>query len=194
MELVKIRYPEVEIFINYLLSRLNPGKIPGIMDLAREMEITVFFSPVLYDDRFQCGGTPINIPDLRKSMDALREDFLLIKAYKLKGYPVNNSSSSMDYFIQKRTSYRCYWPHICLNVYPDGGLEDCITRTFFANLRRQPLREILNSPAFRILQSKIRRCSLACQSLEYIEASGVWELRWDTLRNYHEIFRPKGGG
>ncbi len=194
IELIKISYPEVEIFANCLLSRLNPGRIPGIMELAKELEITVFFSPVLYDERFQCGEPPIQIPDLRKSMDALREDYLLIKEYKRRGYPVNNSSFSMDFFIQKRTSYQCYWPHICLTVYPEGNIEDCMTRTFFGNLRHQCLKEILNSPSSRTLQSKIRQCSRACHNLDSIEASGVWELRWDSLRNYHEIFRSKDCG
>lgn len=194
IDLVKRKYPAVEIFINCLLSRLNPGKIPGIMELAKEIGVTVFFSPVLYDDRFPYGETPGEIPDMTKPVDALKEDFLLIREYKERGYPVNNSRFSMDYFIEERRFYPCCWPFVCLTVHPQGGLEDCMTRTFFANVRHQTLREILRSTAFKKLQSRARTCRLACENLDSIEASGVWELRWDSIGTYHGVFRSEGAG
>ncbi len=81
-----------------------------------------------------------------------------------------------------------------LTVYSEGSLEDCMTRSYFASVHRQSLRDIVNSPPFRALQSKTRQCASACQNLDSIEASGVWQLRRDCVRNYHGIFRPKGNG
>jgi MoaA/NifB/PqqE/SkfB family radical SAM enzyme len=194
IEMVKAKYPNVEILINCLLSRLNRGQIPGIMELSKEIGVTVFFAPVLYDERFPSGDTTAHIPQLGKSAEELREDYLLIRDYKTRGYPVNNSTFATDYFVEKGTSYPCCWPMVCVTIYPDGSLEDCMTRTFFADIRQQRLRAILKSSHFKTMQSKARRCKQACVNLDSIEASGVWQLQWESVRNYHGVFRPKERG
>lgn len=191
IDLLRRRYPRLDLIINSLLSSLNPGKIPGIMELAKELHLSVFFSTVWFNEEVCRDESGEPIRDLRKKPEELREDFLLIKEYKERGYPVNNSLHSINYFIRGGGSYRCYWPYVCLSVYPDGGVEDCLTKKPLANLRQMPLGELMTSPLFKEALYRVRGCRLSCSALDPIETAGVWEFRWDSLKNYHAVFRPR---
>jgi MoaA/NifB/PqqE/SkfB family radical SAM enzyme len=186
---VRKRHPKTYIAINCLLSRLNRGAAERVIHLGREIDLPVFFSPVLDNaDASFCPASE-SPPDLTAAGDTLAEEFAVVRGYKERGYRINTSYLCADYFIGKRRHYRCHWPKIRLDVSSRGDVGTCLSSEGFGNIRDRSLREILRSQSFKDRLAELRGCSRACQWSDSIEGSALYGFSVPSLMNSAVIYR-----
>jgi MoaA/NifB/PqqE/SkfB family radical SAM enzyme len=183
LELVRARYPKVHVNICCVLSTLNRGKIPEMMELARQTDASIFFCPVGDNASIEQWPYKEHVAAYMKSRDEIREDFRIIRESKKRGYPVESSFYLCDYFIHGTKPYSCSRPWVYLNLYANGDVETCYLGVF-ANVREKPLHEILRLPEYRHAAKMSRDCAFACNANDAIEISGLWSLHPRSLRNW----------
>lgn len=183
LELVRTRYPRLHLNICCVLSTLNQGKIPEMMELARQIGASIYFCPVGDNASIEEWPDQERVAKYMKTMDESMEDFKVIRKYKERGYPVESSFYLIDYYISKRGLYPCRRPWVYLNIYANGDVETCFLGTF-ANVRERPLREILRLPQYQQTAKRFCDCDHSCNANDAIELSGLWNFHPSALRNW----------
>lgn len=186
IEAVRRRHPRIKVIINSVLSRLNAGAGPRLARLARELGISIYFSPI--ETTYRTGPEkqppkdPLALPAEELS-DACEE----ILALKRRGLPINNSASYLRTFIGGKEPYTCASPVLCVTVASNGDVYACFAPGGrFGSIRERPLPEILRLPHVRRMR-RPRRCSI-CNNADVIDASHVWNLRPDSLLEYLRLY------
>ena len=115
-----------------------------------------------------------------------RDAFRTLRRLKDEGYPILNSYTYIDMILSGRLEYRCHWPKFNMPVEANGDVVDCMhwgTRPI-ANVREEPLCEILASPRLRALAGPAGEKCCRCVSLHRVEVSEVYDGNLEPLRSW----------
>ncbi len=176
--------PTVKIFINSVVSRLSYPAVPGMADFARRLGLSVTFEST--NTGVTLDGTR-NV-QLRLPPDIEREAFDRILAMKMRGLPVNNSSTYLRMFATGRTRYACQNPKVALGVGPDGTITACLDRPVsLGNFYSDSLVEILDSSILMDMQARAENCWL-CVDSGTIETSLFWQFRREVVLSTLRLF------
>jgi len=186
IEQTRRRYPHVKVIINAVLSRLNAGEGPGLAELARDLGVSIYFSPIEVTYRTGPPDQPAKEP-LALTPDELSDAFQELLALKRRGLPINNSAEYLRTFIGGKTPYVCFSPVLCVAVASNGDVYGCfMPGGEFGSLRERSLPEILRMPHVRRLR-RPQRCSI-CNNADVIDASNVWALHPESLLAYLRVY------
>lgn len=181
------RYPAIKVMINTVVSRLNAEKIREMVFLAKELDVSIYLSPM------ETGAKPFQEGKGPKEHLALDDDELAAvceQAIELKrqGYPINNSSAYLRTFIPKKKPYTCHARKVYLHVSPNGDIENCLHREKpFGNVGERPLRQTLRDREYRRLSLAPTRCHV-CNNADVIDCSYIWQLRPESLLAYLRLY------
>ncbi len=186
IEETRRRHPRIKVIINSVLSRLNAGEAPALVRLARDLSVSIYFSPIETTYRTGPSDQPPKDP-LALPPDELSDTCEELLALKRRGLPINNSSRYLRTFIGGKKPCLCYSPVLCVTVASDGSVYGCfMPKGRFGTLREHPLPEILDLPHVRRMR-RPQACSI-CNNADVIDASNVWNLRPGPLLQYLRLY------
>lgn len=189
IEILKSKYPHVRIYICSTVSGYsNKDTIKNIVQLAKDLDILLYFT-VNKSNQSLSEWDKHDNKDHEADNNRLSELFIFIKELKKQGYPIRNSYYFMDYLINKETYYECHWPQVATVMYANGDLLRCYDRKAMSNLnvRKRSLKEILHSDEFINMVNDCKKCKLACIGNYALDASGLWNFKWDAIKSIAEI-------
>lgn len=182
IERVRSEFPQTEVLLISVVSRLNKDRIEDLIRFSHAMGIPITFQSMNCED-YGFVEREINVADLMLSRKEEREVFTVISEYKRMGYKITNSHHYISAFRDGKKNYRCHNKKIVLRVEADGGIVDCIARRrVLVNVLQKPLREILANEAFQNFLKRAEKCC-RCWDSGTMECSFLWELRPETLWN-----------
>jgi radical SAM protein with 4Fe4S-binding SPASM domain len=187
IEEVRARYPAIKVMINTVVSKLNAGRIPEIVFLARRLGLSIYLSPM------ETGAKPFQESESPKGYLALDcEELATVcrQAIELKqrGYPINNSFGYLRTFIPGKKPYTCHARKVYVHVNPNGDIENCLHREApIANVRQRPLTEILRDRKYKRLALAPTRCHV-CNNADVIDCSYIWQLRLESVLAYLRLY------
>lgn len=183
IETIRSLYPNLPLYICSVLSSLNRGVIPQMMELALRYNAQIYFCPVGTNLTISEWGDQTNARSLQKTPKELIEDFKLIKEYKQAGYPVQSSYFFFDHYIKGGGKYKCYRPRVYLNIYPNGDVETCFYG-IIGNVKERELKTIIQSYEYKDAVKRAESCSEGCHANDAIELSGLWHFNLKSLLNW----------
>ena len=180
METLRRFYPHLNVSFNCLLHRGNEDQIISLAKLAEQLKVSFFVCPVKTE---AVPGSGNRVEEWKSDSFHEKRISLQLKALKRKGYPLNNSYTYLQEFLNEKNPYTCHLPKISLMVYPDGKVVNCLDRsTPLGNVRRQSVGEILKSPGYGELKNKALSCN-HCNNPNVVDSSFLWELRRESWIN-----------
>ncbi len=186
IESIRRRHPRIKVMINSVLSRLNPGAGPRLARLARELGVSIYFSPIETTYRTGPENQPPKDP-LALPADELSDACEELLALKRRGLPIDNSATYFRTFIGGKKPYTCASPVLCVTVAANGDVYGCfMPGGRFGSVRERPLPEILRLPHVRRMR-RPRQCSI-CNNADVIDASHVWNLHPGPLLDYLRLY------
>ena len=180
IETLRCFYPHINVSFNCLLHQGNEDQIFSLAKLAKQLNVSFFVCPVKTE------AVPGSGCKAEKwKTDNLKEKHLSIqlKTLKQEGYPLNNSYTYLQEFLNKKNPYTCHLPKIALMVYPDGKVVNCLdSASPLGNIRKQSVGDILKSPGYGDLKTKALNCN-HCNNPNVVDSSFLWELRGEPWIN-----------
>jgi MoaA/NifB/PqqE/SkfB family radical SAM enzyme len=156
---------------------------------AKELGVSIYFCPI--ETGLKDGGKNDNSKEeFALSPEQLSDTCERILSLKRAGFPINNSETYLRTFIGGKKPYVCCAPVFGLCVKADGSIHDCASpHKPLANARDVSLAELLLRRDVQGLR-RPRRCS-ECNNPNIIDASYIWQLRGESLRNFlGQYLRP----
>ncbi len=101
---------------------------------------------------------------------------------KRAGDPLLNTRRYFHAFTAGKPPYRCHFPKIFLEIYPDGSVLDCVrVDRPIGNVAEQPLREILQHPRIQGMIRDGERWCCVHNNADRVDTSNLWDLRPESL-------------
>ncbi len=190
IEETRRRYPRIKVIVNTVLSTLNRGEARPVVELARDLGVSIYLSPIETTYRTgpedQAPKEPLALPP-----NELSDVFGDLLALKRRGLPINNSAKYLRTFIDGKKPFVCCSPVLCVTVGTNGDVYGCfMPGGRFGSVREQPLRDILRRPDVR-RKRRPTRCAI-CNNADVIDASNVWRLRLGPLLHYVRMYIDQG--
>lgn len=184
---IKERYPNQKLVYNYTIQKDNadPAVIEEMAQLIQSLGIRGIFNAMRLDAAVEDHGM-IDISAYNPSQEALHAAFRKVQEMKHRGYPIVNSHTHLEKMLQPALFYRCHWPKFMLPIEANGDVVDCMhwgTKPI-ANVRQQPLEEILQHPRLKALAGDVGEGCHKCVSLHRVEVSELWEGRLEPLLSW----------
>lgn len=181
VERIKRRAGGPRVAVNSVISRLNAHAIPELVKWAQARSVPIYLHPI----ETSRGGEDRHGSESKASLavadDELAGLFRRLIALKTAGYPIANSHPYLRTFSHGKQPYRCHARKVCLQLWPNGDLVDCLHRDRpVANARRTPLPELLDRPEIRRLRLMPVDCH-SCNNANVIDTSYIWELRAESI-------------
>ncbi len=187
MEDIRKRHPAIKMMINTVVSRLNAGNIRSMVFLAKELGVSIYFSPMETGAKPSRQGTPVkeHLALDSHELAAVCEEAIVLKR---QGYPINNSLTYLRTFIPAKKPYTCHARKVYLHIAPNGDVENCLDRQRpFGNVRERPLPEILRNADYRRQSLAPTSCNV-CNNADVIDCSHVWQLKPESLLAYLRLY------
>ncbi len=173
VRLVKQKYPNVSLQLNCCVQRGVADEIDDLLELAADLGVQISFD-VITDYRHGENGNFVET-NMGMPLPELQTVCASLAAKKRAGAPILNSEGYFDYFIQGKPPYKCHLPKLVMFVDGWGNAEYCLNLNKpIANIRKMPLREIMELPRFKQLRVDAERCS-SCNSPTMVDLSHIWE-------------------
>jgi len=188
IEFHKKYYPKMRIYVCCTVSAVNDfSSIKEVADLCKELDVLLYFTVNKSYHDFKEWENKDGFKKFELENNALSDIFKRIKALKKQGYPIRNSDYFMDYLIDKKTFYKCYWPRVATVMYSNGYLLRCSDRKPVISVKNRPLREVLRSEEFVNMANICKNCELSCVGNYALDASGLWKFEWPAIKSLAEI-------
>jgi len=171
-----------KIAINCVLSRLNPGSVVKMAELAKDLDVKLAFDPM---EVFPGINDEYVLPGLD-----LRHLFREISDLKKAGYPVINSFDYLRHLTSSR-KYSCAQSKIFLNVAENGEVTPFWCQragNVIGDLREQSLSDVLHSTTYDDFNKTTEGCSL-CNNSSTVETSMFYSME-TFLRNCFKLPSP----
>jgi len=169
------------VAVNSVISRLNAHVVPGLVKWAAARSVPIYLHPI---ETSRPGGDAqgtVSKEPLAVADGDLAKLFQRLIALKAAGYPVANSYPYLRTFSHGKQPYRCHARKVCLQLWPNGDLVDCLSRgRAVVNVLKSPLPEVLSRPEIRKLRLMPVDCH-SCNNANVIDTSYVWELRIESI-------------
>ncbi len=180
---IRSEYPALRIFVNSLALRDNYEEIRDILEIWKDLDVWGYINFIETDLResegFKNRKSTIGIDEA--SRRELAE--YLIDAKK-KGYPLLNTEKYFRSFLAGKRQYRCHFPKMFLEVYPDGSVIDCVNIDRpIGNVKDMSLKEILRHPRIKGMMADGEKWCNEHNNADRIDSSLTWELHPPALYN-----------
>ncbi len=192
LEALRRRLPRVRVGLNTTVTRDNAERIPEMLALARGFGVPIAFQPPSFDGQFEVEGRPHETSaGTAAAPEALGGAFRQVRAAAEAGQDVIGTRAFFDHVIEGKTAYPCHYPARVLGpVYPNGDVIGCGRGRSLANVRTSPVRELLESAAFRENAAAGPGCTRGCRDWGIHDLSAVYERRFTLAdaRSYYRVF------
>lgn len=180
INLIRRSSPNIKIFINTVISRLNYQYLDDVIDFVQASRLTVTF------ESMTSGREDVDTLKLPNSIE--RQVFQKLIDRKKEGKPINNSFSYLKMFAKGNRNYTCHTNEIAIRVEPNGNLTNCLSKSNpIGNVYEENLSILLKSISFKVLQRKGRKCS-KCVDAGTIESSFFWDLNPEVMISTLHLF------
>lgn len=175
--LIKSRYPGIRLIVNSIVLKENHDDIDNILELWKRLgvwgymnfiEVDLLTSEGLGDQNAEVDVSERGRCELARRLIDRKRD----------GYPILNTYDYFNTFVAGKKPYRCHFPKIFLEVYPDGSVLDCVrVDKPVGNVRQTPLEQILKRPRIQGMIDDGERWCHVHNNADRIDTSNTWELR-----------------
>jgi len=174
VKLVRQRYPDLSVQLNCCVQQGIAPEIDDLLALASDLDVHISFD-VITEYRNGSDGKSFTETDRGLALAELKEVCSRLLHKKQAGAPILNSEHYFNYFIAGRPGYRCHLPKLAMCVDGRGYVEYCLDLDRpIANIRKLPLKQIMELPRFKQLRTAAEGCS-SCSSPTMVDLSCVWE-------------------
>jgi MoaA/NifB/PqqE/SkfB family radical SAM enzyme len=156
---------KTRIIINSVISNLNLDKAKGLLELSKELDVSITFEPMEIIEGYN--------EQLRPTKEELKTVFSKIIKFKKAGYHVGNSLEYLENF-SKQKKYVCHAPKFYITVDTRGNVLSCLKKNW-GNIKNKDLREIFRSREFKRFCKDVENCN-KCDVSCVIETSLAYSL------------------
>lgn len=188
LETIRRHYPGIRLMVNCLLHSGNEERTLEIAELCHEMQVSFYVCPVKTNLSPETGQS---VKEWKAGLEKEMEVSQALNRLKKNRYPLNNSYTYLERFLEKGQPYVCHLPKIALIIYPDGEVANCADSSNpLGNVRNQSLEDILKGPRFESLKRKALHCN-RCNNPNVVESSYMWQLKPEPLWNALRVLSKK---
>jgi MoaA/NifB/PqqE/SkfB family radical SAM enzyme len=181
IERIRGRAGGPRVAVNSVISRLNAHVVTDLVKWAGARSVPIYLHPIETGRTRGDAHGPESKEPLAVADEDLAKLFRQLIALKTAGYPIANSIPYLRTFSHGKQPYRCHARKVCLQLWPNGDLVDCLDRgRAVANVRESSLPELLGRPEIRKLRLMPVDCH-SCNNANVIDTSYVWELRMESI-------------
>jgi len=181
IEALHRRYPSVRVIVNTLIMRENADDLGNMLDLWRSMGVRGYAN-FIETDLSRSDGMGDRAAHLDVEGERQAEIALFLLERKRAGAPILNTRRYLELFTAGKPRYRCHFPKIFLEIYPDGSVLDCVrTDRPIGNVAQEPLRQILQHPRIQGMIRDGERWCCVHSNADRIDTSNLWDLRPESL-------------
>ncbi len=177
---VRREWPGTRVYLNAVISRLNADAILDLVALARRLRAPIYLNPLETGLLGKPDGSPstVNLALPPEELASLCRELI---QRKRAGDPICNSETFLRQFIPRKQPYQCHARKVCIEMWPNGELRDCLDRSCpVADLRRERLSDVLARPEIRRRRLATVDCCV-CNNANVIDTSNVWALRRESI-------------
>lgn len=188
IRLLRDTAPDIQIGINYLITRMNYRNMTDMITYAEELGVhQIKFAPI-HANLLHRHKEKQELEELYFSpehLEDLRKEIVLLKERSRKSWLSTTSPAFYDgivpfYGMPRR--FRCYAGYAVCAIGPGGQVAPCCDMDSPFSVKDRPLHEIWRDPGFHELRRKVGRCGVPCWDTTNTELS--LRLRpWALLRN-----------
>lgn len=190
IEFMKKNYPNMRIYVCSTVSTVNDAaSLTEIAKLCKNLDILLYFTVNKSNQDFADWQGKDKLKDLERDEQQLSDLFVHIQNLKKQGYPIRNSDYFIDYMIQKKNYYDCYWPKVAMVMYSNGDILRCYDRKAIPNinLRNMSLKDAIRHKDFVDTANQCKDCKLSCVGNYALDASGLWRFDWPAIKSIAQI-------
>lgn len=165
VELRDSKYKHLEIKVSTIVMQLTLGEIPKLIDLCRELNTVLTLSPLDFQPYFFVGSDTRNMASVEKQklVEVINQLHKIARAYP---HLMDDTHTSLEYVRtyltdSKREDIPCYLGYLAIYIGAHGEVRSgCYVLPPLGNLRSTPLKQIINSPAYkqRLRDMFMKRC------------------------------------
>jgi len=175
-------YPDVDIIINGVLSRLNADQVEAIAEFGNHYGAHVTFQGMDVSD-YGHAERSLDLAHVQLTPDEEAKVAARIIQLRHSGYPVRDSNSYLARLGRDTGRYKCHFKKVCMRVEPNGDVLDCVEDgVALANVREVALGDLMRRRQFRDFQRRAEACN-RCRDAAPIEVSHIWEGRIEAIWN-----------
>ena len=179
--LLKTHYPQIRLILNSIVLKENEDDLDNILKVWQELGVSGYLNFIEMDllTSSGLGQQNIAVDIAEKKRQQLARQLI---ARKKEGFPLLNTYNYFEKFTEGKKSYRCHFPKIFLEVYPDGSILDCVrVDKPVGNVRDTPLKELLERPRIKGMIDDGQKWCHVHNNADRIDASNTWELHRESL-------------
>ncbi|HOC67657.1 MAG TPA: radical SAM protein [Candidatus Hydrogenedentes bacterium] len=205
IQLLREVAPEIQVGINYLITRLNFHNMETMVGLAEHLGVQqIKFAPIHMNllHRHKAEEEFRELFFSESDLPELREEILRLKKRCRKSFLSTTSPAFFDgivpFYQVARRSFRCYAGYAICAVGPTGQVAPCCDMDSPFSVKDTPIDVLWRDPAFHELRGRVDRCSARCWDTTNTELSLTlrpWSLlghivsTWRDLRFYSGMGR-----
>ena len=177
IRLLRDTAPDIQIGINYLITRMNFRHMTEMIDYAEELGVhQIKFAPIHANllHRHKDRQEMEELFFAPEHLDALQEEIVLLKERSRKSWLSTTSQDFYDgivpfYRVPKR--FKCYAGYAVCAIGPGGQVAPCCDMDSPFSVKDRPLHEIWRDPGFHQLRLQVGRCNVPCWDTTNTELS-----------------------
>ena len=203
IRLLRETAPEVQIGINYLITRLNYRNMTDMIALAEDLGVQqVKFAPIHTNllHRHKAKESFGELYFAPEELDALQQEVERLKRRTRASRLSTTSDAFFDGivpFYRSPKPFRCYAGYGVCAIGPAGQVAPCCDMDSPFNVNDRPLDEIWRDPAFHQMRLKASRCTTPCWDTTNTELSlrlRPWALLRNVTVNWRDLLFYSGRG
>jgi len=181
IQMLKAQYPKIRFLINTLVLMENKDDIENMPLLWKQLGMAGYINFIEVDILKDIGKGREN-KELDVSEQNRREIAARLLMMKKEGYPILNTNHYFNTFVNGKQGYRCHFPKVFLEIYPDGTVLDCVREARpLGNVKELPLKKILDHPRVQgMIEDGEKWCHIH-NNADRIDMSNTWELKRASL-------------
>jgi len=181
IETLKKHHPDIRFLINTLVLKENEDDIENMPALWKQLGVAGYINFIEVDILKGVGKGQDN-KALDVSEKKRRDIAEKLLGMKKAGYPILNTEKYYHTFVHGKQSYRCHFPKVFMEIYPDGTVLDCVREDRpLGNIKELPLKKILDHPRIQGMVEDGEKWCHIHNNADRIDMSNTWELNRESL-------------
>ncbi len=195
IRLLRETAPEIQIGINYLITRLNYHKMDDMVRLAEDLDVQqIKFAPIHTNllHRHKAKETFEELFFTETDLPALEQEIVRLKKRCRQSKLSASSPAFLDgivpFYRPPQRPFHCYAGYAVCAIGAAGQMAPCCDMDSPFSVKNMPIDAIWHDPAFHELRHKVRQCKAQCWDTTNTELS--LKLRpWSLLRHSLDTWR-----
>lgn len=196
IRLLRRTAPQVQIGINYLVTRLNYMKMMDMVDFAEALGVhQIKFAPVHTNllHRHKDKEEFKELYFLPEELNSLQQEINKLKKRCKSSRLSTTSQTFFDGivpFYKVPRKFRCYAGYAVCAIGPSGQVSPCCDMDSPFSVKDRALEQIWRDPAFHQLRLKASQCQIPCWDTTNTELSlrlGPWSLIRNLAENWRDL-------